>query len=167
MNRLVAMHGKRLSHARRLAGMGTLCLVLLALAGAAAAQSATLLPAAHLLAPEDLLKILKSHQGQPLILSVGPEQLYQQAHLPHAEYAGPGSQPEGRALLRRRVQALPRSAFIVLYCGCCPWTHCPNVNPAYTELARMGFTNVKVLKIENDLGADWVYKGYPTVRGSR
>jgi len=130
-------------------------------------QSATLLPAAHLIRPEELLKILQSPQPKPLILSVGPRVLYEQAHIPQAEYVGAASEAEGQRLLRQRAQALPRNAFIVLYCGCCPWTHCPNVNPAYTELARMGFTSVKVLKIENDFGTDWVYKGYPSERGSR
>lgn len=165
---LGAGQGNRSGHARALALMAILCVLLLVeLAGNAAAQSATLLPASHLIAPEALLKILKSPQPQPHIFSVGPYELYQQAHIPHAAYAGPASLEQGRERLRRSVQALPRNTFIVLYCGCCPWTHCPNVNPAYTELARMGFTNVKVLKIEHDFGSDWVYKGYPTVRGSR
>jgi thiosulfate/3-mercaptopyruvate sulfurtransferase len=164
---LRVQQGNRFGRACALAAGAGMWLALLVLPGIAAAQSATLLPAAHLISPEEFLRIVKSSQPQPLILSVGPEELYRQAHIPHAEYAGPASREEGRAVLRQRVQALPRNTFIVLYCGCCPWTHCPNVNPAYTELARMGFTNVKVLKINNDLGTDWVYKGYPTVRGSR
>jgi hypothetical protein len=30
----------------------------------------------------------------------------------------------------------------------------------------MGFINVKVLYFADNLGTDWVYKGYPTVRGN-
>ena len=29
----------------------------------------------------------------------------------------------------------------------------------------MGFTNVKVLYIADNFGTDWVYKGYPTIKG--
>jgi hypothetical protein len=29
----------------------------------------------------------------------------------------------------------------------------------------MGFTNVKVLYIANNFGADWVEKGYPVAKG--
>ena len=73
--------------------------------------------------------------------------------------------PQGIQSLRTRVKALPKTTFIVLYCGCCPWNHCPNVRPAYNELHKMGFSDVKVLYIADNLGADWVDKGYPTIRG--
>jgi thiosulfate/3-mercaptopyruvate sulfurtransferase len=53
----------------------------------------------------------------------------------------------------------------VLYCGCCPWSHCPNVHTAYQELQALGFTSVKVLYIADDFGTDWVDKGYPTAKG--
>jgi thiosulfate/3-mercaptopyruvate sulfurtransferase len=67
--------------------------------------------------------------------------------------------------LRKRAEPLPRTQFIVLYCGCCPWRQCPNINPAYNELHAMGFRNVKVLYIANNLGADWVGRGYPVAKG--
>src|SRR5579875_3446050 len=120
----------------------------------------------QLINPDQLLKLIQSPKGeQPLVLSVGPMVLYMQAHIPGAEYIGPGSEPEGLQRLRARVKPLPRNKFIVLYCGCCPWNHCPNVRPAYHELQKMGFTNVKVLYIADNFGADWVYKGYPTIKG--
>ncbi len=131
-------------------------------------QSATdLAPGStQLINPEDLLKILQSPKGgKPLILNVGPHLLYMQAHIPGSEYMGAGSDPQGIESLRRRVKALPRKTFIVLYCGCCPWSHCPNVHPAYNELHKAGFTNVKVLYIADNFGADWVDKGYPTIKG--
>jgi thiosulfate/3-mercaptopyruvate sulfurtransferase len=151
----------RLRMARVLCGV-----VLAAWLPMAVAQSATELPAAHLVSPEELVQILKAGRAKPLILNVGPHMLYQQAHIPGAEFIGPGSDPEALRQLHQRAQPLQRSAFIVLYCGCCPWTVCPNVNPAYTELQRMGFRNVKVLRIASDFGTDWVYKSYPTVRGN-
>ena len=120
----------------------------------------------QLINPDQLLKLIQSPKGEkPLVLNVGPMILYMQAHIPGAEYIGPGAEPEGRQRLRERAKPLPRNKFIVLYCGCCPWNHCPNVRPAYNELHTMGFTNVKVLYIANNFGVDWVDKGYPTIKG--
>ncbi len=129
--------------------------------------SAETLSSAALIKPEELVKILKSSKGEkPLILQIGFHMLYQQAHIPGAEYTGPASDAEGRTLLTNRVKSLPRSKEIVLYCGCCPWSHCPNVEPAYALLRSMGFKNVKVLYLADNFGTDWVYKGYPTVKGN-
>ena len=129
--------------------------------------SAETLSNAELIQPAQLAKILQSHTAQkPLILQIGFHMLYQQAHIPGAEYAGPASDPSGRQMLTDRVKSLPRTKEIVLYCGCCPWSHCPNVQPAYALLHSMGFKNVKVLYIADNFGTDWVYKGYPTVKGN-
>lgn len=120
----------------------------------------------QLIQPAELVKLLRGPKDQaPLIIQVGFRTLYEQAHIPGSEYVGPSSQPEGRQELHKRVQALPRSRFIVLYCGCCPWSHCPNVRPAYQELQDMGFRNVKLLYIANNFGTDWVDKGYPVSKG--
>jgi len=121
---------------------------------------------AQLINPEDLFNIIQSSKAEkPLILNVGPSLLYMQAHIPGSEYIGAGSDAQGIESLRRRVRPLPHNKFIVLYCGCCPWGHCPNVRPAYNELHKLGFTNVKVLYIADNFGTDWVYKGYPTIKG--
>lgn len=88
-----------------------------------------------------------------------------QAHIPGSEYIGAASDSQGIESLRRRVKPLPHNTFIVLYCGCCPWSHCPNVHPAYNLLHKEGFTNVKVLYLADNFGTDWVYKGYPTIKG--
>jgi len=121
---------------------------------------------AQLINAEHLVNILQSHEGEkPLILNVGPHLIYMQAHIPGSEYIGPSSDAQGVGSLRRRVQLLPRNTYIVLYCGCCPWSHCPNVRPAYNELHKEGFSNVKVLYIADNFGTDWVDKGYPTIRG--
>lgn len=120
------------------------------------------------LTPEELVGLLKAKSSKPekpLLFNVGPRMLYVQAHIPNAEYMGQGNTPEGLQHLGARVSNLPKRTFIVLYCGCCPWSHCPNVNPAYDALQKLGFTNVKVLYITNNFGADWVDKGYPVARG--
>ena len=126
-----------------------------------AADSSTL----QTISVDELVQILKSSQTKPLLFHVGPHMLYQQAHVPDSEFLGQGSTPEGQQNLRNRVASLPKKSAIVLYCGCCPWSHCPNMNPAYDTLKQLGFTNVKVLYIPNNFGADWVYKGYPTAKG--
>ena len=120
----------------------------------------------HTVSIDDLLKDLRGPQkSKPLLLYVGPHMLYAQAHIPGSEFTGQGSTPEGIDALRRRVAYLRKKTPIVLYCGCCPWSHCPNVNPAYDALQQVGFTNVKVLYIPNNFGTDWVYKGYPVASG--
>jgi hypothetical protein len=58
--------------------------------------------------------------------------------------------------LSDRVNKLPRKTSIILCCGCCRWNHCPNISPAYEAIARMGFTNIKVLCIANNFGTDCV-----------
>jgi thiosulfate/3-mercaptopyruvate sulfurtransferase len=119
-----------------------------------------------MLTPEELVKALKAPKGaKPLLFQVGSRMLYVQAHIPGSEYLGAGYTEEGIRNLRQRAQSLPKHAAIVLYCGCCPWSHCPNLNPAYDALRQMGFTNVKVLYLANNFGADWVDKGYPVARG--
>ena len=117
------------------------------------------------LSPEELVHTLAGKGAKPLLFHVGPYMFYVQAHIPSSEYLGPGNAPDGIQRLRQRVNSLPKNTDIVIYCGCCPWSHCPNVNPAYEALQQMGFTRVKVLYLANNFGADWVDKGYPIARG--
>jgi len=155
----------------RRSGRNTLAVVLIGSFSAAlflgqARGQATSLPSSHVMNPEELLKVLQSANGEkPLMLQVGSYVLYEQAHIPGSEYVGPATSEAGLQQLRRRVESLPRTKFIILYCGCCPWSHCPNVKPADDALHAMGFTNVKVLYLANNFGTDWVEKGYPVAKG--
>jgi rhodanese-related sulfurtransferase len=140
--------------------------VVIALASVVLAYQANLIPASRLINPDELVKILQSAQNEkPLMIQVGSHVLYSQAHIPGSEYIGPASSESGLQTLRKRVEPLPRSKFILLYCGCCPWSHCPNIKPADDALHAMGFSNVKVLYIANNFGANWVEKGYPVAKG--
>ena len=139
-------------------------LLALLIAPALHAQSGTAvnIPTDHLIPPAELNTLLAQKPANPpLILQIGSKMMYTQAHIPGAEYIGAGSQTTGIDALKARVASLKKSAPIILYCGCCPWGRCPNVGPAYATLAALGFTNVKVLYIENDFGTDWAAKGYP------
>lgn len=131
----------------------------------AAAGQAASIPASEVISPEDLIKIIHAGKEKPLMLQVGSHVLYAQAHIPGSEYIGPASSEAGVQQLRKRVDSLPRMKSIVLYCGCCPWSHCPNVQPAFETLRSMGFTKVKVLYIADNFGTNWVDKGYPTAKG--
>jgi thiosulfate/3-mercaptopyruvate sulfurtransferase len=151
------------------AKFGPMCLILGAVAimlgSTVLAYQASLIPASRLMNPDELVKILQSSKSEkPLMIQVGSHVLYRQGHIPGSEYIGPASGESGLQQLRQYVQSLPRSKFIVLYCGCCPWGHCPNVKPADDALHAMGFTNVKVLYIADNFGADWVDKGYPVAK---
>ena len=142
-------------------GLAVVCLSL----GQAVGQ-ATAITGSHQISPDDLVKVLQSSsKDKPLMIQVGSHVLYSQAHIPGSEYIGPASSESGLQQLRNRLKSLPRAKFIVLYCGCCPWSHCPNVKPADDVLRLMGFTNVKVLYISDNFGANWVDKGYPTIKG--
>jgi rhodanese-related sulfurtransferase len=91
--------------------------------------------------------------------------MYDEAHIPGALYAGPTGKEDGIAQLKSAAGSLDKSKPVVIYCGCCPWEHCPNVAAAWKTLSELGFTKLKVLYIPNNFGADWAEKGYPVVHG--
>ncbi|HZQ70755.1 MAG TPA: rhodanese-like domain-containing protein [Terriglobales bacterium] len=142
------------------------CSLLLFCAGIAGANQASLIADTDLIQAEALAKIIQSPgRDKPLMLQVGSRVLFQQAHIPGSEYVGAGNTDAGLQALKKRVESVPKSKFIVIYCGCCPWNHCPNVEPADKTLRQLGFTNVKTLYIGNNFGMDWVQRGYPTAKG--
>jgi thiosulfate/3-mercaptopyruvate sulfurtransferase len=132
----------------------------------AEAVAASSVPAAELLQPADLAATLRSSPAaRPLVLQVGFRKLFDEAHIVDAEYAGPTGESAGLAVLRKRVAKLPKDSAIVIYCGCCPWSRCPNIGAAFSALRALGFRNVKALYIADNFGADWIEKGYPVTRG--
>jgi thiosulfate/3-mercaptopyruvate sulfurtransferase len=140
-------------------------IALISFALSAFAFQATTIPQSRLIEPEELVKVLTAKRDQPLLIHVGFHVLYLQAHIPNSEYIGHASDPAALEKLRTRVKSLPRNTFIVIYCGCCPWAHCPNVKPAHDALVAMGFTNIKVLHVADNIGTNWRDKGYPTAKG--
>lgn len=132
--------------------------------GPVAMVGASSIPQDALMQPADVLRLLKGG-ARPAVFQVGSRLMFSQAHIPGAIYAGPGSQPAGIDLLASRVAGLPKDAFIVIYCGCCPWNRCPNIGPAYQRLRAMGYTHVKAMYVATNFGDDWVNKGYPVETG--
>jgi rhodanese-related sulfurtransferase len=134
--------------------------------GAVAPLSASTVPQAELMQPAELVRLLKAGGAKgPVVFQVGSFVMFQQAHIPNAGFAGPGSQANGMILLKKFSAQLSKNQLIVIYCGCCPWNHCPNIGPAYKQLRDLGFTNVKALYVAHNFGDDWVAKGYPVEKG--
>jgi thiosulfate/3-mercaptopyruvate sulfurtransferase len=118
-------------------------------------------PPGKLIQPAALAELLNTSGPKPTVISVAFPVLYRQRHIAHALPAGPASKPEGLAALRQAVSAMPKDREIVIYCGCCPMEHCPNIRPAYMALESAGFSNVRVLELRTNLHTDWTAKGYP------
>jgi len=122
--------------------------------------------ASDLIQPATMAARLSSSEPKPKILYVGFPILYRSTHIAGAELAGPASKPDGLERLKQIAGKLPRDQELIIYCGCCPWDHCPNVRPAFRLLHEMGFTRLKLVTIPTNLSTDWIGKGYPVERGA-
>jgi len=122
------------------------------------------IPASQTIEPDELAKEIAG-KDKPIVVCVAPRFLYDGAHIPGALFHGATSTEKGLADLKQWAAGTSKDASIVLYCGCCPITRCPNVRPALEALHDMGFTHVKVLWLPQDFHTDWIQKGYPTEKG--
>src|SRR5450755_142705 len=114
---------------------------------------------AQLESPVDLAKTINDPTAkQPIILCVGPGAL-----IKGSIDIGPAKDSAKLARLKQQLDRLPRNADIVIYCGCCPFEHCPNIRPAFTLLNQMKFSNARLLNLEHNIKTDWISKGYPSV----
>ncbi len=122
----------------------------------------------EIIRPERLVKLISAKsKAHPLVLQVGFGFLYEGGHIDGSVWAGPASRADGIERLERVVKDVSKNREIVLYCGCCPWTECPNVGPAFDTMRRLGFKDVKVLYIPTNFEQDWIRKGYPTAKSGR
>ena len=113
--------------------------------------------AKQLMEPADLAKVINDPAAtKPIIFGIGFG-----GGIKGANDLGPGKEKENIEKLRAELTKLPKDANIVIYCGCCPFVHCPNIRPAFTLLNEMKFTNHKLLNLSQNLKADWIDKGYP------
>jgi hypothetical protein len=123
--------------------------------------------AAQTVDPATLVKEIGGPASQrPTVVSVSPHALYLGGHIAGAVYEGPGFSAAGIESLKQWAQRLPRSTNLVVYCGCCPLVHCPNLRPAFRALQSMGFTRVRALILPTNFYTDWYSKGYPTDKGN-
>ena len=113
----------------------------------------------QLMEPALLSQKLKENKDLPVIISIGPG-----AIIPHSIDIGMTGDKANLAKLKTELNKLPKDANVVVYCGCCPYAHCPNVRPAIAALEEMHFTNFHLLDLPQNIKADWISKGYPTVQ---
>jgi thiosulfate/3-mercaptopyruvate sulfurtransferase len=111
----------------------------------------------QLLEPATLAGMMNKKAKLPLIYSVGPGAL-----IPGSIDIGMTNDKANMDKLKKELSGKDRKSAIVLYCGCCPFEHCPNVRPAIALLQEMKFTNYQLLNLPKNLKSDWVSKGYPT-----
>jgi hypothetical protein len=110
----------------------------------------------QLIEPSDLAATIKSNKDIPVIFSIGPG-----AIVPHSKDIGMINEKENMKKFIEQLTGLPKDTEIVVYCGCCPYEHCPNVRPAIRLLKDMKFTNYKLLDLPHNIKIDWINKGYP------
>ncbi|HKG69102.1 MAG TPA: hypothetical protein VKA92_09555 [Segetibacter sp.] len=110
----------------------------------------------QLIEPSELAQVLQSGKDLPVIISVGPG-----ATIPHSIDIRMVKEQENLKKFKKELSTVPKETKIVIYCGCCPFDHCPNVRPAIAVLNDMKFTTYQLLNLPNNIKADWIDKGYP------
>jgi thiosulfate/3-mercaptopyruvate sulfurtransferase len=93
---------------------------------------------------------------QPVIFNIGPVQ-----QIKSAIAIGPAKSQANLDKLKQQLAKLPKDKEVIIYCGCCPYSRCPNVRPAFELLQKMKFKNGKLLNLPSNLNDDWISKGYP------
>jgi len=116
--------------------------------------------------PAALAKELENSKTAPMVVFVGFGRLYGAGHIKGAQYHGTTSKEDGLKEFTAWAAKLPRTANIVIYCGCCPMDRCPNIRPAFKALQDLGFKQVRVLILPNDFATDWADKGLPYDKGN-
>jgi len=142
-----------------------LCTVLLLCSPLLAQNTSVPWSDAQTVQPADLNKELANPKTAPVVLFVGFERLYSAGHIKGAQYHGSGGNSEGLRQIKSWAAGLPRATNLVIYCGCCPLDHCPNIRPAFTALHDLGFTQLRVLILPTSFEADWANKGLPYDKG--
>ncbi len=121
---------------------------------------------AQTVSPAALVKELAANRkNHPLVVYVGDRSLYEGAHVPGAVFHGPAFDPAGLTDLKKWAEGIPRSSNLVIYCGCCPLSKCPNIRPAFEALRAIGFRRLRVLLLPDNFYKDWYSKGYPVQKG--
>jgi thiosulfate/3-mercaptopyruvate sulfurtransferase len=137
--------------------VATLLLVFIFIGQRSLAQGRPNWTSDQLMEPSELATNLKSKKYIRLIFSVGPG-----AVIPTSRDIGMTKETENLDKFKDQLSGLSQNTPIVVYCGCCPFEHCPNVRPAISLLKQMNFTNYKLLDLEHNIKIDWIEKGYPT-----
>jgi thiosulfate/3-mercaptopyruvate sulfurtransferase len=113
----------------------------------------------QLMSPAELAAIINNPGAKkPVIICVGPG-----AMIRGSIDTGPAHESDNLVKFQHQLSSLPKDTEIVIYCGCCPFEHCPNIRPAFTLLNNMKFSHAHLLNLEHNIKTDWVAKGYPVM----
>ena len=111
----------------------------------------------HLMPTADLAAKLNAATGdKPVVFNVGPME-----NIKSAKFVGKGTSVTAIDRMKSELSLENKSKTVVIYCGCCSFSSCPNIKPAFDALLAAGFKNTKVLEIPEGIKPDWVAKGYP------
>jgi hypothetical protein len=110
----------------------------------------------QLIQPSELANAIIDKKDIPVIVSVGPG-----ATIPNSIVVGMVNNHEGLEQLKEQLKNIDKDQKVVIYCGCCPYEHCPNVRPAIDAVKQMKFTNYFLLDLPHNIKKDWIDKGYP------
>jgi hypothetical protein len=110
-----------------------------------------------LIEPSALAAIINNPKAkQAMVFNIGVVE-----NIKGAKNFGAASEQENLEKLKKTLAELPKTSFIVVYCGCCPFEKCPNIRPAFNLIKSMGFSNGKLLNLSTNLKQNWTDKGYP------
>jgi thiosulfate/3-mercaptopyruvate sulfurtransferase len=110
-----------------------------------------LMPTADLAA-----KLTATSGDKPVVFNVGPME-----NIKTAKFVGRGTSVTAIDKMKSELSMENKNKTVVIYCGCCSFSSCPNIKPAFDALVAAGFKNTKVLEIPEGIKPDWVAKGYP------
>lgn len=111
----------------------------------------------QLMSTKDLAdKITANAKDKPLIFNVGPMD-----NIKGAVAMGAATNITFADKMKSTLAMENKTKAVVVYCGCCSYSSCPNIKPAYDILMAQGFKNTKVLELPEGIKPDWVAKGYP------
>jgi thiosulfate/3-mercaptopyruvate sulfurtransferase len=110
-----------------------------------------------LMDPKELAQKLNDPKAiKPVIYNVGTVD-----QIKTAINTGAVSTEPGFKKFRYEVSKITKDKEVVVYCGCCTSSNCPNIRPAHKYLVDNGFKKAKILDIPTGIKEDWVQKDYP------
>ena len=116
----------------------------------------------QLVEPQELAAIISSPGSKEyVVFNIGAVE-----DIKGAKHIGPVSKTQNMDDFKMALQRLPKKTRVIIYCGCCPFTKCPNVGPAFITAQKLGFANVKILDLPVNLKTNWTAKGYPLAEAS-
>lgn len=101
-------------------------------------------------------KIKSAAKDAPVVFNVGPMD-----NIKSAVFVGRATSATFTDQLKRELNMVPKTTTVVVYCGCCSFSSCPNLKPAFDAVVALGYKNARVLDLPEGIKPDWVAKKYP------